>query len=106
MRESARNAAAYAAALGLCVAALVALLKLWHADLNVPFLYWYDGVLMNALVKGVLDNGWYLHNDFLGAPGALDFHDFPMADGLHFLVIKALGLVCPSHAAVFNLFFL
>lgn len=106
MKEPARNIATYAAALILCVLALVIVLKLWQADLNVPFMYWYDGLLANALIKGVLDNGWYLHNAYLGAPGALDLHDFPMAEGLHFAVIKLLGLVCPSHAAVFNLFFL
>ena len=106
MRESARSIATYAAALALCVLTLVLVLKLWQADFNVPFMYWYDALLTNALVKGVLENGWYLHNAFLGAPNALDFYDFPMADSLHFLILKLLGLVCPTHAAVFNGYFL
>src|SRR5436309_2146323 len=71
-----RSVAGYALAVGLCLGFLVIVLQLWKADLRVPFLYWEDALLVDSWVKGVLDNGWYLHNAYLGAPAAQDFHDF------------------------------
>jgi hypothetical protein len=106
MKTWVRSVAAYTLAVVLCLGFLVIVLQLWKADLRVPFLYWEDALLVDSWVKGVLDNGWYLHNAYLGAPAAQDFHDFPMAENLHFLLIKLLGLVCSTHGMVLNLYFL
>src|SRR5207302_10587527 len=92
-KEFVRAVAGYALAAALSVVFLVFALQLWKADLRVPFLYWEDALLVDSWVKGVLDNGWYLHNPYLAAPAAQDFHDFPLADNLHFALIKLLGLV-------------
>src|SRR5206468_2172279 len=81
-----RNVAGYLAALALCLLCLTWTLKLWRADLHVPFVYGQDGLLTAAMVKGVIDNPWYWHNAYLGAPFGSDLYDFPMSEGLHFLV--------------------
>src|SRR2546423_6188367 len=97
---------AYLAAVVLCMAILAGVMELWRADLTVPFAYSWDGLLIGAWTKGVVEHGWYLHNDALGAPAGADMHDFPMADSLHFLLIKLVSFFSPDYAVVFNLCFL
>lgn len=106
LRARRRALAAYvgAALAALGIAGVV--FKVWQADLKVPFNYLGDGVLYLSLVKGVLDNGWYLHNNYLGMPAGLDMHDFPLADSGHFLIIKLLLMVYPDPAVAFNGFVL
>jgi phosphoglycerol transferase len=106
MRRGINAAGYYLAAAALSLAILAWVMKLWHADLKVPFAYLGDALMAQLWVKGVVDNGWYLHNEFVGAPGALDMPDYPMADNLHFLVFKLLALACPNYAVVYNVFIL
>jgi phosphoglycerol transferase len=94
------------AGLMICLALLGCVMKLWEANLHVPFAYHGDTVLMHLIVKGTVENGWYLHNEALGAPGAMDLHDFPMADTVHLLWIAGLRLFTRDHALIFNLFYL
>jgi phosphoglycerol transferase len=96
----------YAAALAACLVLVVLTHELWRADLRVPLAYGGDSFLMQMLVKGTLENGWYLHNGSLGMPAGQDLHDFPMAEGLHFLIIKLLGRVTADAAVVSNLYYL
>jgi len=79
-------------------------LKLWHADLQVPFSYQGDALFTQLWIKGIIDNGWYLHQDRVGIPGGSDLHDFPMADNLHFGVLKLLSLFSSDTAVVYNCF--
>jgi phosphoglycerol transferase len=85
---------------------LVRVLRLWKADLHVPLIYNTDAPLTLSWIKGIMDNGWYLHNRFLGAPFGQDLHDFPMADSLNFLTIKLLGWIWHDAAIVHNLFYI
>lgn len=80
--------------------------SLWRADLSTPWTHFSDALLYEAWIKGIFEHGWYLHNPNLGAPAGMDMHDFPMSDGLHFLLIKMLCFVLPNYAAVFNVFYL
>jgi phosphoglycerol transferase len=105
-RSLARSLAEYAGAALVCVALLFLVLRLWRADWTVPLGYGGDSILTQTLIKSILDHGWYLHNDSVGFPQGMDLHDFPLADSLHFLLIKALGWFWPHSAAVYNLFFL
>jgi phosphoglycerol transferase len=100
--------------LGIWVAALLALgaaawaLKLWRADIAVPFRYSSDDDTMFylSLIKGIIDHGWFLTNHNLGAPFGQQLYDYPQsADNLNLLFIKGLGTVWHS-PAVINLFFL
>ncbi len=93
------------ALLALGVAAWV--LRLWRGDLAVPFSYEFDALQHGMFVKGVLDHGWYVVNDSLGAPFGQELYDFPQnGDNLQLLIIKALGLFSGNFAVVLNLYFL
>jgi phosphoglycerol transferase len=105
-KSCAGELALYVAAVALCVLALVWALKLRRADLEVPLVYSEDSLLALTWIKGVAEHGWYLFNDSIGAPGGACMHDFPMADNLHFLMIKLIVSVYPSAPFAYNLYFL
>jgi phosphoglycerol transferase len=97
---------AHAAALGLCLLILTGSLRLWRADLGIPLAYSGDSLFTQLCIKGIIENGWYLHNNSVGAPGGSDLHDFPQVDNFHFLLLKALSLVRAETAFVFNAYYL
>ena len=101
-----REAALYGAALVLCLAILTVVMKLWQANLTVPFSYDGDALLSGMLVKSIAENGWYLSNPHLGAPGGLDYYDYPFGDTLHFIVLKLFALCSSHYGLILNLFFL
>ncbi len=100
------EAALYCGAVFLCLLLLVGVLKLWKADPFVPFAYDGDSLQVNSWIKGMMDNGWHLRNDYLGAPLGADLHDVPKIENLHFGVMKLLAYFVASDAAVYNLYFL
>jgi phosphoglycerol transferase len=101
-----REVALYLIAIALCIWTTERVFKLRRADLSVPFVYFGDAVYYQTVIKGILTNGWYLHNDALGMPKGMDLHDFPMPEFFNFLLIKLLGYFTADHARVLNLFFL
>jgi phosphoglycerol transferase len=96
----------YLAAAVISIAVVVGVLRLWRADLWVPFCYGGDGLYTGLWIKGIIDNGWYLDNDRVGAPGGVNLADFPLADNLHFLVLKLIGLAVRDWALTLNLYYL
>jgi phosphoglycerol transferase len=82
-------------------------MKLWQAVLRIPFSYSGDTLLNSMLIKGVIDNGWYLHNYFVGMPSGLDMYDFPdpLLNNFNFLIIKLITLFTSNWALRMNLFF-
>lgn len=98
--------AAYLGATALCLLILTWVLKLWHADFNIPFVYGGDSLFTGMMIKGVIDNGWYLNNNFVGMPIGTNLYDFPMADNFSFLIIKLLSLFTSNYGLIINLFFL
>ncbi|MEP7340707.1 MAG: hypothetical protein ABI977_23455 [Acidobacteriota bacterium] len=102
-----KSFAAYAIAVLLTLLFLVGTLKLWQADLHVPLTYYGEAKFNALLVKGVLDNGWHVHNPAMAAPDGLDLRDVPMSDNnLHFVLIKLIGLFTNNYGLTLNLFFL
>jgi phosphoglycerol transferase len=97
--------AEYGAAILLCLVILTVVMKLWRIDLLIPILYSEDGVLIQSWIKGVIDHGWYLHNPQLGMPAGQEMYEFPLAEGLHFVFLKLIGLVIPDAGAVFNIYY-
>jgi hypothetical protein len=81
------------------------LLGLGWTDLGVPYLYNYDFLYNSALVKGIVDHGWYLNNPNLGAPGGLAMYDYPEVANVNFLLVKLIALFTSDWAKVINLFF-
>jgi phosphoglycerol transferase len=96
----------YAAAVLLSLAGAFCVLKLWRADPRVPFAYDGDGLYTALWVKGIIENGWYLENARVGAPGAMNLADYPMADNLHFLWLKLLAAATGDVGLTINLYFL
>ena len=91
------------------VAAVVAIvdLKLWRMDPDVPLANVAgDSSYYLASIKGVLENGWFLHNPDLGAPFGQSNHDFAVGDVVHYVLVWLLGLVLGDPVVVFNAFFL
>jgi phosphoglycerol transferase len=100
--------AACAAVVALCLGALVPVLRLHRADLSVPFQYddYPDSFTNLMMVKSMMDGGWWMTNEHLGAPGRLEFHDYPHNPTVHMLLIKGLSLATGSPARAVNLYFL
>jgi phosphoglycerol transferase len=96
----------YALLLLLTLAIMVAALRLWRADLRVPFVYEADALLHLMFNKALQDGAWYYENPYLGAPMGLESYDYPMLDGFSFLVIKLLVVLTQSYVVATNLFYL
>jgi phosphoglycerol transferase len=57
----------------------------------IPFSYsGGDEILHGTLTKGVMDNGWYLHNRYLRMPAGLNLYDFPVGDNFHLIWMKLI----------------
>jgi len=110
----------YSVVLSLVIVAGV--LQIWRADPHVPLAYEWrdlkqggdaidpigsnDAILFYGLFKGISENGWYLHNPDVGMPSGLNMHDYPMADSLHFFLIKALCYLTSDFFIATNIYFL
>jgi phosphoglycerol transferase len=105
-KECLQEIAGYVGGVLVCLGVLTWVLQLWRADLSVPFHYGEDALPLLTFVKATLENGWYLHNPHLGAPWPADFHDYPMADSLHFGLMKLLGLLLHNPIKVANVYYL
>jgi len=89
-----------------CLLIAYFVLKLWKADLRVPFDYAGDGNFIGMLAKGILDNGWFQRNPSLGAPFGQALYDFPMgADNVHLLAMKLLSLVFHDFGRLINVYY-
>ncbi len=102
--ESVKNVLGYLASVALTAACVIVAMRLWAADLTVPFNYGFDSLLHQVLIQATMENGWYFTNGRLGMPSPQTLYDFPMADSLHFIVIKLLGYIIPNSAVVLNLY--
>jgi hypothetical protein len=96
------------AAMLLALAAAVVFLRLWDADLRVPFGYTGDATLNLTLVKDVMEHPWYFENPDLGAPHGQELYDYPVVNGetLNMSLFGIGGLATNNPALVMNLFFL
>ncbi len=100
------RASQYIIAVVLSALVLCFLLKLWRADLHVPFHYNGDALLHAMFIKGIVDHGWYWQNPSLGAPGGLQMYDFPAVDNSAAVVIAFIGLFTKQPFLVLNIFYL
>jgi hypothetical protein len=51
--------------------------RIWKLDLRVPFTYSHDAFPVLMWTKSVVDTGWWMTNDHLGAPGRMEMADYP-----------------------------
>jgi phosphoglycerol transferase len=86
-------------------------LWIWAKDvgfsLDVPAFYKQDGLSHGALVKTIIDTGWYYTtNPYLGAPFGANWSDYPTADTANYLLIKAIALFSHDWVVVLNAYYL
>jgi phosphoglycerol transferase len=81
-------------------------MKLWEADLSIPFNYSGDSLFIGSLIKGIIDNGWYLSNPFMGAPFGNHLYDFPLYAYSDFAIIKVISIFSSNYATVMNVFYI
>ncbi|HWR90207.1 MAG TPA: hypothetical protein VN260_08100 [Dissulfurispiraceae bacterium] len=106
MRNILTRLVPYVLATLICLLILWFVYDLWGADLRVPFRYYGDALFYAMVIKGTMDNGWYLHNEYLGMPYGLDLHDFPLADSLHVLIIKFIMFIAQDWGTAMNIYFI
>jgi phosphoglycerol transferase len=84
-------------------------MKLWQADLALPFRYAQldDTKFYLMLIRSVIRHGWFEAGSSLGAPFGQQLADFPQgADNLNFAIIRVLALFSSNPALIDNLFYL
>lgn len=97
----------YFLAILICLFILSFVMKLWNANLAIPFSYGGDALSVSLIVKTIIETGWYQNNSFVGAPFGLDFHDYTLgADNLNMILIKVISLFSHNYAVVLNSFYL
>jgi len=101
-----KQATQYIAAAVLCLLMLCLFLKIWRADLRVPFYYSGDSIFYGMATKGLLENGWYWQNPALGAPGILQMYEFPTFDNAVVVVMLLISAFTHNPFVVMNLFYL
>src|SRR5215213_847167 len=101
-----KQVAEYLIAVALCLLILTLFLKLWRADLRVPLFYSGDTVFYTMTVKGMIENGWFWQNHFVGAPGGLLMYDFPWVDTTVAVLLWLISIFTHNAALVLNLFYL
>ena len=93
--------------IGLVLAVMLPLFRLWDLRPRVPILYRGDAVLTMGAFKNMLLTGWYSSSDLLGVPYGQDLRDFPaVGDLLHLIVSWCLVMVTRDPVLAFNVFFL
>ena len=102
-----REAGFAAAAAVLAGVGATIFLRLWDADIRVPFSYSGDGTLNLTLIKTVMERGWFYENPRLGAPSGQELYDYPVlsGDGLHVVFFWLAGLFTDDPSLVMNVFF-
>lgn len=81
-------------------------LQVHLSNLYIPFSYRGDSYFIILIIKSILDNGWYFHNSYLGAPFGLENYDFPIPDGGMLILIKIIGYFYPNPWFIHNVIYL
>jgi phosphoglycerol transferase len=108
MSSLSRTVLVYLIATALCAVALVFELRLWRADLHVPFYYEIesDGPANMGGEKAIIDTGWIFTDPWLAAPGIGEYYDFTQSDSLPALCFKLCALVASDLGTAINYFYI
>lgn len=88
----------------LSVAGVVYCYNLLHAEFYVPWIG-HDMLWTEAAIKGLNENGWFVENPLLGAPGISQIQNFPAPDILIWLLLKLFGAICKDPALTINVYY-
>lgn len=100
-----RGAGIYALIAFLSLLILFWGLEIWQTDIGIPFIYTGDAVFNLMSIKSLVDNGWYIHNKYLGAPFGLESYDFPFDENLSLAILKLIATFSNPFIA-HNLFYI
>ncbi|MBU3071660.1 hypothetical protein KOI40_17665, partial [Aestuariicella sp. G3-2] len=81
----------------------------WDHDLSVPLVYgMHDDVWQLLLSKGLLDNGWILENQYLGAPSIANwsYHSAAQSSSIHSILMLALSFFFDDAVKVQQIYYL
>lgn len=101
-----KTLAAYCISLSLSLVFTTLVMGLWNVDLRVPFVYAGDGQLNGMCVKGIIDNGWFFYNKYLGMPTGLYMQDFPFPNTLDCGLIKLISYFTKNYGLTINTLYL
>jgi hypothetical protein len=91
--------------LSLIIACFI--LQIWSVhQLSSCVDYSHDGLFYAMAIKSTITSGWYLNNPFIGVPDGYSLADFPLSDGLNFLLIKVLSFFSSDWVFIHNAFLL
>ncbi len=82
------------------------MMRLWRANLRIPFRYDSDALGHAAHFKTILETGWYEYQPRLGVPYGQHYHDYPFSDDLHMAMAKILGWFTSDWVVAFNSYYL
>lgn len=83
------------------------LYRIWDADWSQPLRWGSDATLIQAMIRTIGTQGWYLHNPNLNAPFGQQFYDFPSGgETLQFVVLKLISEFIPTPGAVMNVYYI
>lgn len=75
-------------------------------DMNLPYIYSGDSISSSLFIKGMIENGWYNLNPFVGAPFGLEMYDYPLGgDNFQYLIMKILSIINPNYVWVMNMYY-
>lgn len=97
----------YAIVATVALVSAILVLKLWTVDFSIPLYYLdrRDTLTADMLLKGMVENGWFLENDKLGAPLGSIAYDYPIFSLAHETLIRAILYAIPNPGLALNLFF-
>ena len=80
--------------------------QVWNINFLMPFAY--DGDLMWNLVsiKGIIETGWHITNNSLGAPFGYNIIDYPTSDLLNLIILKFLSFFINNPSLILNIFYI
>ena len=96
----------YIVALILCFGFLVCIMQLWSATLTIPLAYGGDALGVETQIKGIIDNGWFEINPYLGKPDNYNLLDYPSNDNLNLFLMKIISYIFPNWALTLNIYFI
>ncbi|TFD39217.1 hypothetical protein E3T40_01730 [Cryobacterium sp. TMT1-19] len=96
----------YLAASTVSLIAAIVILRVWRADMTIPFAYLGDATNIAGYFKSILETGWYETQPLLAAPFGQNYDDYKTADNLHMLLAIPLTQFLGSHGTAMNVYFL
>ena len=96
----------YLAGVILCIFILIIIMKLWNADLRIPFSYSGDTIETSARIKFFTEDSGYLINSRIGAPFGTNLAEVPFFDNVSFVILKILSLFFNDFGTILNIYFL